>query len=79
MMKRFGGRKSRFAVPLSKLLLFCRLQPSSGGGGGGSGSMTEPEDELTIPRAAMNKMIQEILPNIRVANEVLRLLCGSQW
>jgi hypothetical protein len=30
----------------------------------------EPEDELTIPRAAMNKMIKEILPNIRVANEV---------
>ena len=30
----------------------------------------EADDELTIPRAAMNKMIKEILPNIRVANEV---------
>ena len=30
----------------------------------------EQDDELTIPRAAMNKMIKEILPNIRVANEV---------
>ncbi len=34
----------------------------------------EPEDELTIPRAAMNKMIKEILPNIRVANEVHTLI-----
>ena len=33
----------------------------------------DQEDELTIPRAAMNKMIKEILPNIRVANEVLLL------
>ena len=30
----------------------------------------EQDDELTIPRAAINKMIKEILPNIRVANEV---------
>ena len=33
----------------------------------------EQDDELTIPRAAMNKMIKEILPNIRVANEVYRI------
>ena len=33
------------------------------------------EDELTIPRAAMNKMIKEMLPNIRVANEV-DTFCG---
>jgi hypothetical protein len=44
-----------------------RLQGSSSSGGS---TMVEPEDELTIPRAAMNKMIKEILPNIRVANEV---------
>ena len=34
------------------------------------GQNGEQEDEPTIPRAAMNKMIKEILPNIRVANEV---------
>merc|ERR1712126_675828 len=31
-------------------------------------------DELTIPRAAMNKMIKELLPNIRVANEARELV-----
>jgi len=35
---------------------------------------TEQDDELTIPRAAMNKMIKEILPNIRVANEARELV-----
>ncbi|XP_023337999.1 protein Dr1 [Eurytemora carolleeae] len=34
----------------------------------------DQEDELTIPRAAMNKMIKEILPNIRVANEARELV-----
>jgi len=34
----------------------------------------QPEDELTIPRAAMNKMIKEMLPNIRVANEARELV-----
>jgi len=34
----------------------------------------EADDELTIPRAAMNKMIKEILPNIRVANEARELV-----
>ena len=34
----------------------------------------QPEDELTIPRAAMNKMIKELLPNIRVANEARELV-----
>jgi len=32
------------------------------------------EDDLTIPRAAMNKMIKEILPSIRVANESRELI-----
>ena len=27
------------------------------------------DDELSIPRAALNKMIKELLPNIRVAND----------
>ncbi|XP_053652523.1 protein Dr1 isoform X1 [Cherax quadricarinatus] len=33
-----------------------------------------PDDELTIPRAAMNKMIKELLPNVRVANEARELI-----
>ena len=36
---------------------------------GPGGQPEQPDDELTIPRAAMNKMIKELLPNIRVANE----------
>jgi len=32
------------------------------------------DDELTIPRAAMNKMVKEILPNIRVANDARELI-----
>lgn len=32
------------------------------------------EEELTIPRAAMNKMIKEILPHIRVANDARELI-----
>jgi hypothetical protein len=41
-----------------------------------------PDDELTIPRAAMNKMIKELLPNIRVANEareVPRHAASRRW
>ncbi|XP_045582993.1 protein Dr1 isoform X1 [Procambarus clarkii] len=34
----------------------------------------QPDDELTIPRAAMNKMIKELLPNVRVANEARELI-----
>merc|ERR1711994_454324 len=34
----------------------------------------DQDDELTIPRAAMNKMIKELLPNIRVANEARELV-----
>lgn len=32
------------------------------------------EDELTLPRASVNKMIKELLPNIRVANESRELI-----
>jgi len=40
-----------------------------------------PEDELTIPRAAMNKMIKEIVPSVRVANEARELIlnCCSEF
>ena len=34
----------------------------------------DQDDELTIPRAAMNKMIKELLPNIRVANDARELI-----
>jgi len=66
----------------------------SGGGGGppsgsapgnsGPGSPNNKEkddEELTIPRAAMNKLIKELVPDIRVANEAreLILLCCSEF
>ncbi|XP_050728588.1 protein Dr1-like isoform X3 [Eriocheir sinensis] len=34
----------------------------------------QQDDELTIPRASMNKMIKELLPNVRVANEARELI-----
>jgi len=34
----------------------------------------ESDEDLTIPRAAMNKMIKEILPSIRVANDSRELI-----
>lgn len=34
----------------------------------------EVDDELSIPRAAMNKMIKEVVPNIRVANDARELI-----
>lgn len=40
----------------------------------GAPGQAEQDDELTIPRAAMNKMIKELLPNIRVANEARELV-----
>lgn len=44
------------------------------------GSGTE-EDELTLPRASINKMIKEILPHVRVANEArdLVLTCCTEF
>ncbi|KAK7862582.1 hypothetical protein R5R35_004193 [Gryllus longicercus] len=39
-----------------------------------STSVTTDDDELTLPRASINKMIKEILPNIRVANESRELI-----
>uniref|UniRef100_T1IW65 Protein Dr1 n=1 Tax=Strigamia maritima TaxID=126957 RepID=T1IW65_STRMM len=36
--------------------------------------MAEADDDLTIPRAAMNKMIKELLPNTRVANDARELI-----
>lgn len=36
--------------------------------------MAESDDDLTIPRAAMNKMIKELVPHIRVANDARELI-----
>ncbi|BFZ05615.1 hypothetical protein BsWGS_08654 [Bradybaena similaris] len=38
------------------------------------GREQQPDDELSIPRAALNKMIKELLPNIRVANDARELI-----
>lgn len=39
------------------------------------------DEELTIPRAAMNKLIKELVPDIRVANETRELIlqCGKEF
>jgi histone H3/H4 len=33
-----------------------------------------PDDELSVPRAALNKMIKELIPKIRVANDARELI-----
>jgi histone H3/H4 len=32
------------------------------------------EDDLSIPRAALNKMIKELVPHVRIANEARELI-----
>lgn len=32
------------------------------------------DDDLSIPRAALNKMIKELVPNVRVANDARELI-----
>ena len=34
----------------------------------------QPEEDVTLPRAALNKMIKELLPNVRVANDSRELI-----
>ncbi|KAA0195540.1 hypothetical protein HAZT_HAZT003272 [Hyalella azteca] len=45
------------------------------------GLSQSPEDELTIPRAAVNKYIREICPNVRVGFDTRELLlqCCSEF
>lgn len=51
------------------------LQKESSGTAAGSNAGGGAEDEeLTVPRAAMNKMIKELLPNVRIANEARELI-----
>ena len=35
---------------------------------------TKEDDDLSIPRAALNKMIKELVPNVRVANDSRELI-----
>lgn len=39
------------------------------------------EDDVTIPRAAMNKMIKDLCPNVRVANDARELVlsCSTEF
>ena len=37
-------------------------------------STQQPEDEVSLPRAAVNKMIKEMIPNIRVSNDARELI-----
>ncbi|KAL3281567.1 hypothetical protein HHI36_004775 [Cryptolaemus montrouzieri] len=40
-----------------------------------SGNLTNAEDdELTLPRASINKMIKELVPSVRIANEARELI-----
>lgn len=40
-----------------------------------SGGLTNTEDdELTLPRASINKMIKELVPSVRIANEARELI-----
>ncbi|KAL1131784.1 hypothetical protein AAG570_011397 [Ranatra chinensis] len=39
-----------------------------------SGAISNEDDDLTLPRASINKMIKEILPTMRVANESRELI-----
>ncbi|KAH9360376.1 hypothetical protein HPB48_000718 [Haemaphysalis longicornis] len=49
-----------------------RQAPESAAAGGGAAGAED--EELTVPRAAMNKMIKELLPNVRIANEARELI-----
>ncbi|KAK2551713.1 Protein Dr1 [Acropora cervicornis] len=33
-----------------------------------------PDDDVTLPRAAVNKMIKEMIPNVRVSNDARELI-----
>ena len=49
------------------------MASSSMSGAGPDGS-TQVEDEVSLPRAAVNKMIKEMIPNIRVSNDARELI-----
>ncbi|XP_045469987.1 protein Dr1 [Harmonia axyridis] len=39
-----------------------------------SGNANTEDDELTLPRASINKMIKELVPSVRIANEARELI-----
>lgn len=47
---------------------------NSSTGVSGAGLGTTEDDELTLPRASINKMIKELVPTVRVANEARELI-----
>ena len=53
--------------------VFENMASSSMSGAGPDGS-TQVEDEVSLPRAAVNKMIKEMIPNIRVSNDARELI-----
>ncbi|OQR75159.1 protein Dr1-like [Tropilaelaps mercedesae] len=57
------------------------VNPGVPGASSGAPAAPTEEDELTIPRAAMNKMLKELLPNVRIANESRELVlnCCSEF
>ena len=52
-----------------------------GPSGSGQTASSGTDEELTLPRAAMNKMIKEVMPNVRVANEARELIlqCSTDF
>lgn len=40
----------------------------------GSLASTTEDEELTLPRASINKMIKELVPSVRIANEARELV-----
>lgn len=40
----------------------------------GTGLTNVEDDELTLPRASINKMIKELVPSVRIANEARELI-----
>ncbi|GLV42413.1 Negative Cofactor 2beta [Carabus blaptoides fortunei] len=40
----------------------------------GAGLTNAEDDELTLPRASINKMIKELVPSVRIANEARELI-----
>lgn len=41
---------------------------------GAAGLAAAEDDELTLPRASINKMIKELVPSVRIANEARELI-----
>lgn len=58
-----------FLYPLPIICFgLCSFMPATMASSSGN------DDDLTIPRAAINKMIKETLPNVRVANDARELV-----